>query len=1068
MKRYITILGLLATVLFASCQDHINLEIQDNDPVQDGYVRIRFNAETPDMAEVRTKVVDPDGEDISNMTLFCFDAKGLFISTATAEELTPDAGTPSLSGTFDVIVPDITARIHFVANQNMALFEEDLFVAKSESEVMSAMEGSSGMMIYWARYVKSGAGLLSTELQGQTIRLVRNHAKISIENPSASENGYIDITGFAAVNTNAFGTVAPYCEEHEWEVPSYAENRLFVTLPHDESKLSDINEVRSIASEREQFVFESPNTPDDPVSVILRGVKSGTPQYYKVLLMEPDGDFVPIMRNHSYKINIVGDLSYGQPSFAAALEAPATNNIWISISDDIKSVTGNGYTLSVDQTHVVLSTDPVTGDLPSTLELKYTLTKESGSITTEVPSVTWLEGNTVASQTFANGPVFTPAGATGNGSVTVSLTTLAENESKREGTLLVKYGALQRKIKITTIHTQSFTPSWITTNVYGQGTGEKVTMMFNIPDTYPSELFPMEVLVSVNDLDVRNESGISLPVIRKDDPRYGKPVYIRDRNQTEDKDVYDDAGGTKSPIGYKYVMTVEQSGPQRLYLETILPHETAGTEYQFVDVVIEAQHFNTLAKRATFQDDVDNQILIHNLRSYVGSEPADEVIYFYLVPQKKGAVVEFDSHLGEVTDYGDPAPGTYDDEIVDPLGTRYVTYVDPKNEDEFLFYSNYLDHGTEEYFHFYTFHQSLWSSGGRVFGFKRNLSVPGTGAEGKGATLHLYTNSSRAEEVVRIASNPAGSPSVTGTGNSESTPYKSAVFELSTFHPFHFSAEINGSGTLVNGQNEEVDDNVSIDYGEDKIVEIAFDVTSFRSTIETMVPDDPEQLSIDPFGREFEIYIDAPMLELADNSHLVGKTTTDGNLKLRIDPNVPGRFIYTVDAQRDTERNYGSSKAKYVDQSTMIYPRAPISGIDQSGERKVIKFKTKDIVSVGDIILSSQEEEVVFYRKRFSMNNKSITGTIRFGADAGSATAVPERSFVPMERIYDGTRIGSMTVGENGTYELRLRAEYEFNWNNDPIMFEYLSGGKHYSVRINSLADLVANPNLTLTETAGH
>lgn len=54
---------------------------------------------------------------------------------------------------------------------------------------------------------------------------------------------------------------------------------------------------------------------------------------------------------------------------------------------------------------------------------------------------------------------------------------------------------------------QTFEPAWITTNIYGVETGENVTMMFTIPDECPQELFPMDVLVSVNDMDVRDESG---------------------------------------------------------------------------------------------------------------------------------------------------------------------------------------------------------------------------------------------------------------------------------------------------------------------------------------------------------------------------------------------------------------------------------------------------------------------------------------------------------------------------------------------------------------------------------
>ena len=167
MKRYITIAAcLLGLMGVNSCQEPVIMDLP-SEVVQEGYMRISFDAEAPGMSEVQTKVVDPDGEDISNMTLFCFDARGLFLSTTTAK-LSPDPGVPSLSGSFDAVVPQNTERIHFVANQNMSLFNESEFIARTETEVLSIMEGSSGMMIYWSRFVKDASSALSISKVSQT------------------------------------------------------------------------------------------------------------------------------------------------------------------------------------------------------------------------------------------------------------------------------------------------------------------------------------------------------------------------------------------------------------------------------------------------------------------------------------------------------------------------------------------------------------------------------------------------------------------------------------------------------------------------------------------------------------------------------------------------------------------------------------------------------------------------------------------------------------------------------------------------------------------------------------
>lgn len=1069
MKKYMTLGWLLTAIIlgFVSCQDLDILENPNDDPVKEGYVRISFDAEIPAMSEVHTKVVDPDGEDIANITLFCFGPRGLFISTVDAI-LEKDSSSPSLSGSFEAEIPAITERIHFVANQNMDLFDQNSFIGKSETEVLSVMEGSSGMMIYWSRFVKQAGSTIPEQLNGKTVSLTRNHAMISIGNP---ENQYVDITGFAAVNTNAFGTVAPYCAEHGWEAPSYEENRIFVTIPHNEAKLSDINDVRTIASEPHQYVFESENTMDDPVSVILRGISGGTAKYYRVMLMDENGEFIPIMRNHSYIINIAGELSFGQDTFDDALNAPATNNVWVSISDDIKTVSDSEYSLSVEHTHIVINDEEMPAD--NMLSLAYSLKKVDGSSldATDIPTVTWVEGSNVSRYYSFDQEASSFSIATGNGVAAFELDPLTSAVSKREGTVLIKFGVLQRKIKVTLIKTQNFLPAWITTNVYGTGTGEKVTMMFTIPDDCPPELFPMDVLVSVDDLDVRNESGMILPIIRNDDERYGKDVY---ELQGSESDVFTPTDSNENPLGYKYVLTVTKPGKQRLYLQTILSHELQEGESQYIDLTVEAKHFQPVTKRTTFQNDVNNYILIHNLRSYVAAQPADEVIYFYLVPQKKGAIVEFPTHLGEKFEsyedaiaegytLGSEQWGVIDHSFTvggNTIGnTEYYKYLSPDENDEFLFYSKYLDHAKTEFFKFYNVDETSWGTGGRVFGFTR---TDATGLPGYGAQLHMITNSSRSEEVVRVATNPKGQPSVKGTGTSQSTPYRSAIFELSTFQPFHFAATFNGEGTVVEGRHEEDIDEVEIPYGAGEEAEIEFDITSFMSDIET-VDDLAQELSVDPFGRQFEIYIDAPNFELADNALPSGK--------LREDTSVPGRFIYTVDASRETERtHFSSSTVKIQDNSKLDYLRKPISGgVNQSGERKTIRLKTKNIVSAGNIVISSQEEEVVFYKKTFKVNNKSITGTIKFGENESSLTDIPARSFVPMETVKDGTRIGSMTIHENGKYELRLRAEYDFNWETDKITFEFLSACKHYSTTVNSVAELMSEShNLVLLPSEGH
>lgn len=996
------------SALLVSCNED---ELWKNHTLRDGYVALRFSAEIPDMQEVETRAVDPDGGGVQNMTLFCFDSYGLFISTATAT-LAP---TSDLTGTFDAQVPDNTRTIHFLANQNMSEFKEDDFRGKSESEVMSVLEGSSGKMIYWARFAcaPNDERKINEQL-GNSIEMIRNQAQVSIAN-NKWETEWFTVTGFAVVNSNAFGTVAPYhpTKGYDFVWPDDAD---FVTLPLNDAKMSDITDVSTSVSE---YIFECKNTSDDPVSVIIRGHLRGETEaddlYYRALLLDDKGEQLLIKRNFHYSLNITGALSYGQETFETATTAPATNNVWISISDEVKSVEDNEYILTVDKTSYILDEK----DAGNTYTLTYSLKGKNGTTVTKAdePTISWLDGNRVAGPSI--GHSFTVTNGTGEGEIRISLLPLGNNE-KLEGTLLVKKGKLQRKIKVITIKKQEFTPAWVGTQVYGSVNGSNkesrahVTVMFTIPETCPEELFPIRVLVSTNELDVRSAAGVALPVINDGDEGYGEP----------------------NGIGYKYVYTATAPGVQRIYFENVLNHSDTdeGT------VKIEAEHFTTVNK--TFKYSANQySITIEGLNEYNAQNPSeenfpeDEKIYYRLVPQKRYANVQFDMQMTNL-------------ETNEPFNAG--------NSDEFLLYSQYLDYykdGEESQAgviafdcRFWDVDASNWGSVGRLLMFMpRNPQNP-TAGRGK-YSIYMKTNRAVSAEVVRISSNQQGSPSALPNNNGANytgNSYRSVTFELANYNPFRFAARVNNEGTDTSGAEEEVTTPLAWTYAPEQKVDIALDVTSFKGS---------DDKSVDPFGEAFEIYIDAPMLEI-DQNRLAEYKLNSG--KLKADPNVEGRFIYTVDADRETERQYGYGTVINSDGTEA----------NQTGERKTLPFKTSSIVSAGDIVISSNKEKVVFFDKTFKVSNTPISGTLKYGTNGQN---VPRSAFVSFERTRNGSRIGAVTVTANGQYELRLRKEYTFNWYTDEVEFHYEgTDGTMYHKTYQNLAALFASPDVVLEAAEGN
>lgn len=997
----VILIGMLAT-LGACRQDEWRDESLPT--AKEGYLALRFSAEIPDMQEVETRAVDPDGGGVQNMTLFCFDSYGLFISTATAT-LAP---TSDLTGSFDAQVPDNTRTIHFLANQNMSEFKEDDFRGKSEAEVMSVLEGSSGRMIYWARFACDGGDEADIKTQitakGNKIEMIRNQAQVSIAD---WETASFIVTGFTVINSNAFGTVAPYHPDKGY-VFAWPDEADFVTLPLNDAKMSDITDVSTSKSE---YIFECKNTSDDPVSVIIRGHLPGETDnddlYYRALLLDNKGEQLLIKRNFHYSLNITGALSYGQKTFEAATTAPATNNVWISISDEVKSVEDNKYILTVDKTSYILDEEYA----GNTYTLTYSLKGKNGTTVTEAdePTISWLDGNRVAGPSI--GHSFTVTNGTGEGEIRISLLPLGNNE-KLEGTLLVKKGKLQRKIKVITIKKQEFIPAWVGTQVYGSVNGSDkdsrahVTVMFTIPETCPEELFPLRVLVSTNELDVRSAAGVALPVINDGDEGYGEP----------------------NGIGYKYVYIADAPGVQRIYFENVLNH--SGTDEGTVK--IEAEHFTTVNK--TFKYSANQySITVEGLNEYDAQNPSeeifpkDEVIYYRLVPQKRYAYVQFDMVMKDIA-----------------TGDGF----NAGNKDEFLLYSQNLDYYTDDEEKpegvtafdctFYDVNETYWGNVGRMLMFMPRVTPTDAGHY----SIYMKTNRAVSAEVVRISSNQSTSKPIlsqnAGTdGNYGGNSYRSVTFELANYNPFRFAARVNNEGTDTSGAEEEVTTPLAWTYAPEQKVDIALDVTSFKGS---------DDKSVDPFGEAFEIYIDAPMLEI-DQNRLAEYKLNSG--KLKADPNMEGRFIYTVDANRETERQYGYG--------TVI--NSDGTGANQTGERKTLPFKTSSIVSAGDIVISSNKEKVVFFDKTFKVSNTPISGTLKYGTNEQN---VPRSAFVSFERTRNNSRIGSVTVTADGQYELRLRKEYTFNWYTDEVEFHYEIDGKVYHKIYPNLAELFASPDVVL------
>ena len=1011
MKCNINIFLVAFVAMFSlSCHHDTSIDMGGESPSREGYLRINFDTRCSDMTEVATRAVDPDGVGVQDLTLFCFDAYGIFRTTVKAT-IKQDEPQPSVRGSFSAEVPAETRRIHFLANQNMTYVDETKFQNLTEVATMAAMEGSSGKIIYWGRFAcdENDQRPINEQLHAHVsqygeVLLYRNHARISIADWNTE---WLEVTGFVTYNAPAFGTVAPY---HSTEGFVWPGSTPFVTLPQRSAVMSEILDVDTNEND---YVFESENSVDNPVSVIIRGRVPGSSEelYYRVMLLDENGEQLLIRRNHHYIINIAGELSFGKRTFAEAVNAAATNNVWLSISDEIHEVADNEYTLAVDETSVVLD-ESYAG---KSYVLNYTVTSKSSAALTDSdrPTVSWANGNNVAANQIIHS--FDPQ--TGRGELTIQIASMTA-EDMQQGSIIVKKGRLQRKIKVIVIKTQKFTPSWIGTQIYGEATGQKVTLKFTIPDSCPNELFPFNVYISAQSLDIRAASGMQLSVIDSNSPEFGQ----------------------NRGSHYKYVYTVTQPGAHRLYFENV---QTAadGVEHS---LVLEARYFETITKKYTFTSS-QNAITLTNMRSH-SAGANDEPVLYSIVPPKQGAYVRIDMSLEDKAT-GNPAEVSVADEFL--LFSKSLDYC-----------SDYTELGLSGFdCQFFPISEDVWSAGtdGRVMLFMPyNPTNPAQG-EGK-FSVYMKTRYAASNDIVRISSNSKTNISYLPSNNGASyvgQRYRSTIFDLFTYPPYRFAAQVNGEGRYVtSGEAEEEVDAIQWPYGKGESVTIAFDVTSYKNT-KAYYEESVLGTSVDPFGEAFDIYIYAPMLEI-DRGAAEAMGLTES--KFRENPDVEGGFIYTVEPTREAERAYGVATA-LIDDTSAANP-------SQVGERKELPFRTKRVVSIGNIILSTNKEQILYYDKSFSVTNNSIEGYITYGADTNSQRDVPEDSFVVLQRLSDGARVGSFTINSNGEYLLRLRSEYEINWDLDEYKVVYTDPTDATKVYSNdtkiTLPNLMAKPNITL------
>lgn len=572
--------------MLSGCVDPDMGKTGDNTSLPDE-LSLRFSFTIPGNTVVNTRSIDPDGEPVSSIWLFLFNESGYYLGHVRANEVTYQKTDTNEEGTFSTpSIPSTVRRIHFIANYNAADVDDSELLNRTEKEVMTRFTSSSGRLVYWGRKVFNSETELTSYFKDNStspIILYRNQAAITYN----KNNLNLNIQGFAICNTYAKGTVVPYNHQNEtnpfdFDLTTESQGRAvhdYVTLCSGEDliKATDPEDTEVQNEWGLRYIFEHENAQDDPMFAIFK--IDG--KYYKLMIVDDQSNPYKIIRNHRYIFNFhsAPPTTLGYATFEEAKNGVAANNVWVSIDNELPSIGDGTSALTIEGETTRIYTER------KDEVINFTCT---GGITSDQVTATWLSNEGLANSDL--NLQYDPA--TGKGSVTVSLNEIAD--TPQYGTLQIKAGKYPRTIQIVYLNKFDFAPVWTSSSV-PRRSGEPVSIVFNIPDTYPEELFPVECKISCNLFDANTNN--QLEVIEEE------TAFTIDGVKVE------------RDWDYKYVYKADKPGLHRVDFKTLINSypDNPATEKEVLTWFLEAPYFNTIERTINMVNDeyADQKIIIY-------------------------------------------------------------------------------------------------------------------------------------------------------------------------------------------------------------------------------------------------------------------------------------------------------------------------------------------------------------------------------------------------------------------------------------------------------------------------
>lgn len=384
------VIALVVMILFSACSpEHRGAEPENNIEIVDGrefVASFGVQASNLPLNDLRSGGVESI-KDIEHMRVLVFNEDQKFLYTAEAVLGEGTANAPEEDGVYlpdgkrdkiqnmrsfkvKLVESSKPRYLHFVADYDWKNFSQDYFLkGTSAGELMTqlytTLDGANGNsattsfdpMWSMVRVDK----LDKSTLEGKVIKLLRNYAKIEIQvAPEVSSEDGFTIDGYCVANTLNKGMVAPFkVQNYTYEFPF---NVTEATVPADADFLPAPTDDSMITLDKTFNLFESKNDHDTKkVCVVIRAKKGqDTTRYFKIDLVNRKdefsiNDYIQILRNNWYVINISRIKSKGYATLEDALKAPADNNIFASVEmKGFSQVSDGTYNLTADPIEMVI------------------------------------------------------------------------------------------------------------------------------------------------------------------------------------------------------------------------------------------------------------------------------------------------------------------------------------------------------------------------------------------------------------------------------------------------------------------------------------------------------------------------------------------------------------------------------------------------------------------------------------------------------------------------------------------------------------------------------------------